>query len=357
MGLYPKAEPLSQRGLQIREAKLGKDHPDVAISLNNLALLYDEMGQHAKAEALYRRSLQIREAKLGKDHPDVATSLDNLGSLYRVMDQYAKAEPLLQRGLDIREAKLGKDHPDVAQSLNSLARLYLDMGHYGKAGPLYLRGLNIREAKLGKDHPIVSQSLTGLACCNAEQSLWREAAELYDQSRRIQRRLAAQVLPMLAPRQQKEFLAGGGERKLTAGLSFGVCFGDEPLVRRHTAAWLLNGKAMTLETASVSRRSTQFNDDPGASKIASELVEVRQQLAKLMLNPARASSKDVHDKEREQLLQREQDLARQLNQLGNRWERPKPWVEFDELTGCLPKSGVFVDIARFDFGDYKAKVG
>ena len=86
----------------------------MADSLNNLAVLYQDMGQYAKAEPLFQRSLEIREAKLGKDHPDVAASLNNLAVLYQDMGQYAKAEPLYQRSLKIREAKLGKDHPDVA---------------------------------------------------------------------------------------------------------------------------------------------------------------------------------------------------------------------------------------------------
>lgn len=38
-GKYREAEPLCKRALCIREAVLGRDHPDVAKQLNNLALL------------------------------------------------------------------------------------------------------------------------------------------------------------------------------------------------------------------------------------------------------------------------------------------------------------------------------
>lgn len=38
-GKYKEAEPLCRRALEIREKVLGKDHPDVAKQLNNLALL------------------------------------------------------------------------------------------------------------------------------------------------------------------------------------------------------------------------------------------------------------------------------------------------------------------------------
>jgi len=86
----------------------------VASSLNDLANLYRFMGQYSQAEPLYQRALKIREAKLGPDHTDVASSLNGLAGLYESMGQYAQAEPLYQRALKIREAKLGPDHPDVA---------------------------------------------------------------------------------------------------------------------------------------------------------------------------------------------------------------------------------------------------
>ena len=59
------------------------------------------MGQYAKAEPLYLRSLKIWEAKLAKDHPDVARSLNNLAWLYVSMGQYAKAWNAAERGTKI----------------------------------------------------------------------------------------------------------------------------------------------------------------------------------------------------------------------------------------------------------------
>ena len=119
-GHYAKAEPLYQRALAIREKALGTDHPDVAASLNNLALLYYHQGRYAQAEPLYQRALAIREKALGPDHPDVATGLNNQAALYYVQGRYAQAEPLFERALAIWEKALGPDHPNVATSLNTL---------------------------------------------------------------------------------------------------------------------------------------------------------------------------------------------------------------------------------------------
>src|SRR5262249_24887997 len=96
---------------------------------------YFAMGRYMDAEPLVHRSLKIREARLGKEHPDVAPGLHNLATLYQANGRYRDAEPLFQRCLRIRETKLGKDHPDVAPSLNNLAAFYANIGRYQDAEP------------------------------------------------------------------------------------------------------------------------------------------------------------------------------------------------------------------------------
>ena len=65
------------------------------IEATALALL--EAGQPGEAEPLLRRALAIREKVLGPDHPEVAQSLENLAVLYRDMGGYDRAEPLFRR--------------------------------------------------------------------------------------------------------------------------------------------------------------------------------------------------------------------------------------------------------------------
>src|SRR6266508_755353 len=160
---YPKAEALFCRALKIAEKALGPDHPDIFAILNNLAELYCSLGDYAKAEPLYARALKIDEKALGPDHPGTARSLNALAGVYLSMGDYAKAEPLFQRALKIREKALGPDHPDTATDLNNLALLYYSMGDYAKAEPLYERALKIDENALGPDHPDTAPDLSNLA--------------------------------------------------------------------------------------------------------------------------------------------------------------------------------------------------
>jgi hypothetical protein len=59
----------------------------VAITLNNLAVLYKSQQRFAESAAAYRRSLAIFETSLSPSHPKLLTCRDNYERLLREMDQ------------------------------------------------------------------------------------------------------------------------------------------------------------------------------------------------------------------------------------------------------------------------------
>ncbi len=165
MGDYAKAEPLFLQALEISKRALGENHPDYATSLNNLALLYKAMGDYAKAGRSSVKPWRSASGRWARTTPTTPASLNNLALLYRAMGDHAKAEPFYRRALEIAKKALGENHPDYALGLNNLAMLYQDMGDYAKAEPLYRRALEIRKRVLGENHPDYAISLDNLACC------------------------------------------------------------------------------------------------------------------------------------------------------------------------------------------------
>jgi tetratricopeptide (TPR) repeat protein len=93
-GQYEKAIPLALRIYTLARQHFGKNHPDFAAALNNLAVLYDRIGNYTQAERLYWRALAIKRTTLGEIHPDVAASLNNLAVLYTSLGDYKQAESL-----------------------------------------------------------------------------------------------------------------------------------------------------------------------------------------------------------------------------------------------------------------------
>ncbi|HJX63762.1 MAG TPA: tetratricopeptide repeat protein [Polyangia bacterium] len=68
----------AQRHAAIDEASLGPNHPEVAIRLNNLALLLRATNRLSEAKPLFRRAVGIVESSLGSDHPYTLTFRENL---------------------------------------------------------------------------------------------------------------------------------------------------------------------------------------------------------------------------------------------------------------------------------------
>jgi len=181
-GNYVKAAELWRQILEIAETAFGRDHPNVATSLNNLAGLLRRQGRYTEAEPLYRRALAINENALGPDHPEVATILNNLAELLKDKGQHTVAEPLFRRSLAIFEKALGRDHPSVAASLNNLAGLLEEQGKYAAAKPLYRRALAINEKTIGPDHPHFAASLSNLAVLLNSQGQAAEAEPIMRRS-------------------------------------------------------------------------------------------------------------------------------------------------------------------------------
>jgi tetratricopeptide (TPR) repeat protein len=88
-GHLDEAERLYRRALDIKEKLLGSIHPDVAMTLNNMAVLSKTRGRYVEAEAMYRRAMAIFEQSLGTAHPKVIICRKNFASLMRKMEQNA----------------------------------------------------------------------------------------------------------------------------------------------------------------------------------------------------------------------------------------------------------------------------
>ena len=191
MGNYAEAIRLSTEALQIREKILGKKHPDYAVSLNNLALYNSSLGNYAEAIRLSTEALRIQEKVLGKKHPDYAVSLNNNSSL----GNYAEAIRLITEALRIQEKVLGKEHPDYATSLNNLASYNSSLGNYAEAIRLVTEALRIREKVFGKEHPDYATSLNNLASYNSYLGNYTEAIRLVTEALQIREKVVGKEHP------------------------------------------------------------------------------------------------------------------------------------------------------------------
>ena len=99
-----------------------------------------------------KAEIAAREKELGKQHPDVAVALTDLAALHSEEESFAAAQPLYERALRIQEKTLGAEHQDTVQTLTDLAICHLDQGHNDVGRPLLERALVLQREALGDDH-------------------------------------------------------------------------------------------------------------------------------------------------------------------------------------------------------------
>ncbi|MEH2057724.1 MAG: tetratricopeptide repeat protein [Nostoc sp.] len=85
-------QPLFLQALELYKRLLGDAHPDVATSLNNLALLYNSQGRYDQAEPLFLQALEIRQQVFGVNHPNTVTVRQNLENLQAQKSDSRKVE-------------------------------------------------------------------------------------------------------------------------------------------------------------------------------------------------------------------------------------------------------------------------
>jgi len=194
-GDYAQAEHYYIETKLIQEQTIGKAHPDYATTLNNLGAVYYKMGDYTKMEACYLEAKNIQERTLGKEHPSNISILNNLGLMYQNMGDYAKAEQFYSETKQIQEQTIGKEHPNYAITLNNLGSLYQITGDYAKAEQYYLETKRIRETTLGKEHISYISILNNLGSLYQNMGNYTQAELYYDEAKQIKEQTDKQAHP------------------------------------------------------------------------------------------------------------------------------------------------------------------
>ena len=123
-GQYPEAERYLEEGLAMRQRLFDDKHPDVASSLENLAILQVATHQYGPALESSRKAAAILTAAFSATHWRTAIAESAEGAAQTGLGNYAEAEKLLTRSYAI----LRKD-PSTPEAFRTLTERYLQTLH------------------------------------------------------------------------------------------------------------------------------------------------------------------------------------------------------------------------------------
>ncbi|HSP79797.1 MAG TPA: tetratricopeptide repeat protein, partial [Myxococcaceae bacterium] len=151
-GEYEEARKRYERAAALAETTMGLEayFPDL---LNNMGVMYKDLGRHEDAKRSYERSLELRRKAFGPEHPEVANSLINLSAVLKAEGRYKDARAMMEQALALLERALGPKHPEIPLALNNLASMLQSLGQHEEALTLFERARARLAEEYGEDHP------------------------------------------------------------------------------------------------------------------------------------------------------------------------------------------------------------
>jgi tetratricopeptide (TPR) repeat protein/tRNA A-37 threonylcarbamoyl transferase component Bud32 len=141
---FAAAPPLLEQALALKEAELGKDHPDVARTLATLAWAMTELGRYDEALRLADRSLAILE-KLDPDGLQLVYANENRGDALIKLGRYKEAEASYKEVLRLFLRQVGPSHPTTAYPLHGIGEARLGDGDFAEAIRYLEEALKLRQ--------------------------------------------------------------------------------------------------------------------------------------------------------------------------------------------------------------------
>ncbi len=152
------------------------DHRDEAITLNNIALVHDILGEKQKALDYYNQALPLWRAVSDRDGE--ATTLGNLGTVYDSLGEKQKALNYHNQALALKRAVGNRDGEAVA--LSNLGKVYSDLGEKQKALDCFNQALSLMRA--GGNRGGEAITLSNLGKVYSDLGDKRKALDYYNQA-------------------------------------------------------------------------------------------------------------------------------------------------------------------------------
>jgi serine/threonine-protein kinase len=183
---FDEARAVAEEALAILRDVRGEDHPAVALTLNNLALI-EKHRDPRRAEALLEEAEQIQRRAFARPHAHLALTLINLGRHHHEAQRLEEARARFEEAAAIQEEVYRGPHPRWATTLDLLAGVQADLGDLEAAIERRRKVLDMRREMFGDDHVETARSCNSLAQVLADAGRWAEAEVLYQESLEIVR--------------------------------------------------------------------------------------------------------------------------------------------------------------------------
>jgi eukaryotic-like serine/threonine-protein kinase len=181
LGLYARAQDLTERELAIQKGLFGAQNRATLATERDLARLIRAQGHPADAEKMLRETLAVQTKVLGANDPDTLATMSELGYALINEARHAEGDALFRQALAGQMKVLGPDDPETQSTMLDLAENLTSEGQYAEADKLYDELVAAQRRTLGPDHPTTLLSMSHRAENLSQGGRYSDAEKLYRQ--------------------------------------------------------------------------------------------------------------------------------------------------------------------------------
>jgi serine/threonine-protein kinase len=150
---YPKALEYQDKSLSILEENIEGPHPGKSANLNNLAILYERIGETQKAITSYRKAYKINTELYGEKHFRITNNATNIAKLFTKEGRLDSALTYNNYALKTSQDILPAGHPLMIRIYHNQARIFYQKGNHAKSDSLHLKALEVANESDNNDAP------------------------------------------------------------------------------------------------------------------------------------------------------------------------------------------------------------
>jgi CHAT domain-containing protein/tetratricopeptide (TPR) repeat protein len=351
LGDYEKAEENIKKAVASQEKQFGRNHVEVAKSLSQLALIQFHGGGDKKT--IEKNMFEARDVvanKLGKDNPQYAEQLKNIAVLYISEKQYDLAFNSLNIAVNIWQQKTGSKRNINAASIYTLTGdVYYQQKNYKKAEEFYNKSKDLYERYFSSSHPEYVKLLSKLSKVHYMEKDYKRSKQRIEQALNNYQDFIKKYFPALSEREKAKYwntIKGDFEFYNTLALGRLEDFKD---LSDQVYNYQLLTKALLLNSSiKIRERILSSNNEELITSFNTWLQKKELLTLALSMSPAQLAENEIDPAVLNAEVERlERSLSQQSELFGQNFDNKK--ITFDDVKKSLKPNEVAIEMVRFRY--------
>jgi CHAT domain-containing protein len=351
LGDYDKAEDNIRKAIASQEKQFGRNHIEVAKSLSQLSLIKFYKGDNKKeVETLMLESRDIMAAKLGKENPQYADILKNVAILYISEKKFDIAFSSLTVAENIWRTKTGtKNNINSASIYTLTGDVYYQLKNYKKAEEFYNQAKDLYKKFFSTTHPEYVKVLSKLSKVYYQQKNFKGAKILIEESLGNYEHFIKDYFPALSEREKAKYWNTiKGDFEFYNTLAFGNLEDFKDLTGKVYNYQLLT-KALLLSSSIKIRERILSSTDEDLKTQFNNWVQKKEQLTlALSMSPTQLAENNIDPASLQQDVERlEKELSQKSELFGQSFEDKR--ITFEDVKKSIKPAEVAIEMVRYRY--------